>query len=153
MPTVTQAYNAARSRIEGGGLLFPLRWQNEDLDSEGNRDLPNKPKTFAYIEFLTGSGRFEAFGAGRGNNTQRTPALVLATVLVPRGKGLQASLDAGETIAVLFRGYRDTIISCFAATVHPGGDGASAKPPGLDSAVDAYFWSQVEVELFFDQLG
>jgi len=153
MATASQAYAALRSRIEGGGLPIPLRWQNVDADSAGLVPLPDTPAPFIYGEFLVESVDLAGFGGGRFKNLYRNQACLYLWVFVPRGWGLEPALDYAEQAAVLLRSYRTPDISCFAAWVLPGGDGAVLQPPGLRSEVNAYFYAFVEVELHFDQTG
>lgn len=154
MTTASQARAAIRTRIEAGAIVnagnsaVPLRWQNEDGDP-----LPDQPAAFVYTEFLTDPAQLVSFGGGRGANRYRNPARIDSYVFVPRGEGLDQAELIAEQIAALFRSYRDSDIQCFEATVYPGGDGASLKPPGLSSEVENYFWAVAEISLFFDQIG
>jgi hypothetical protein len=148
-----------RSRIEGGSIVdrlsnpVPFRWQNEASDSLGNASLPDEPSPFVYCEFLVEQSTIAGFGGGRGSNLYRNFARLVAYVLVPKNSGMDEAESIAEQIAALFRSYRDATISCFEATVYPGGDGATLKPAGLSSPVGAYFYASVEVSLFFDQIG
>lgn len=159
MTTATGARQAVRARLLAASITdalgnnVPLRWQNEKVDSLGNEELPSDPSPFVYVEFLTERADLVSFGAGRGANRYRTPARVDAYVFVPMGHGLDEAEQIAEQIAALFRSYRDADISCFDATVYPGGDGASLKPPGLSSEVGNYFYAVTEISLFFDQIG
>ncbi|MEP9389658.1 hypothetical protein [Mesorhizobium sp. KR9-304] len=148
MTTITQARAAVRSRIEAAGLTVSLRWQNED-----GGPLPGQPSAFVYTEFNTEKGNIAGYGGGRGGNLYRNRANVESWVFVPKGEGLTQAESIAETIAALFRSYRDSYISCFDATVYPGGDGAALTPPGMHSDVGNYFWAAVEVSLHFDQVG
>ena len=153
MTTATQAYAALRARLEAnvptyGGSPIALRWQNED-----GGPLPDEPSPFIYCEFIAERGRLASFGGGRGNNMYRNPAVLDMFVFVPKGWGLPPATDIAETAATLFRSYRDADVSCFDASVLPGGDGADLKPPGLSSEVGNYFWAAVEVSLHYDQIG
>lgn len=148
MTTVSQARAAVRSRIEANITSVPLRWQNED-----GGPLPDEPAPFVYAEFNTERGSIAGFGGGRGNNLYRNPARIEAYVFVPKGEGLDRAESIAEQIATLFRSYRDQHISCFDASVYPGGDGAELTPPGLSSEVGNYFWAACEVSLHFDQIG
>lgn len=152
MTTATQAYTVLRGILEAG-MDIPLRWQNEDADSDGNVNLPDTPSAFVYTEFVTDPAELVSFGGGRGANRYRNPARLDIWVFVPRGVGLTAALDYAETAAALFRSYRGADVSCFGASVFPGGDGADLKPPGLPSAVGNYFYSVAEVALWFDIIG
>mgnify|MGYP000467545466 CR=1 FL=1 len=157
--TASQARQACRSRIEAASIVdrhstaVPFRWQNETADSQGNTDLPSEPAAFVYCEFITDRGQLAAFGGGVGQNLYRNPAQLVAYVFVPKGEGLDDSEQIAEQIAALFRSYRSAQISCFDASVYPGGDGASLKPPGLSSVDGSYFFAVTEVSLFFDQIG
>lgn len=158
MTTAAAARQVMRARIEAAGISYggnpvPFRWQNEDADSAGNIALPDTPAPFVYAEFLTEAAALASFGGGRGQNRYRNPARLDAYVMVPKGQGLDAAEDIAEQVATLFRSYRDADISCFDATVYPGGDGASLKPEGLSSDVGNYFYAVTEVSLFFDQAG
>lgn len=159
MTTASAARQAVRTRLEGGSIVdgasaaVPLRWQNEEADSAGNVNLPDQPAPFVYCEFLTERADLVSFGGGAGSNRYRNPARLDAYVFVPKGEGLDEAELIAEQIATLFRSHRDATISCFDATVYPGGDGAELKPPGLQSEVGNYFWACCEVRLFFDQIG
>lgn len=151
MTTATQAYEKLRSRLTGAdtGILIPLLYQNE------NAELPDEPTTFAYVEFIVDPslGGPAAFGGGRGQNRYRYSAQLIAYVFVPSNSGLAPAMDHAETIAARLRSFRDTDVSCFDATVQPGGSGADLKPPGLTSEVGNYFYAVAVVSLSFDQIG
>lgn len=157
--TASQARLVCRSRIEKGGIVdsasapVPFRWQNENADSLGNAELPSDPSPFVYCEFITEPGRLAGYGGGRGQNLYRNPARLDAYVFVPRGEGMDEAESIAEQVAALFRSYRDANISCFDATVYPGGDGSSLQPAGLSSPVGSYFYAVTEVSLYFDQIG
>jgi hypothetical protein len=157
--TATQARMAIRNRIEAAPItdrnsaVVPFRWQNETADSLGNANLPSDPSPFVYCEFITERGRLTAFGGGVGKNLYRNPARLDVYVLVPKNDGLDQAESIAEQVASLFRSYRDSDISCFDATVYPGGDGSSIKPAGLNSPVGSYFYATAEVSLYFDQIG
>lgn len=154
MTTASGARAIIRARLEAGAIVdsdsvaVPLRWQNENGGA-----LPDTPTPFIYTEFLTDPASLVSFGSGRGANRYRNPARVDAYVFVPKDEGLDEAESIAEQIAALFRSYRDASISCFEATVMPGGDGASITPPGLSSEVGNYFWAVCEVSLYFDQIG
>jgi hypothetical protein len=152
MTTVSQARGVVRSRIEAGGLNVTLRWPNEDAGP-----IPGQPEPFVYTEFNVERGNVAGYGGGRGNNLYRNMARVEAYVFVPKGEGLTQAETIAEQIAALFRSYRDTDISCFDATVYPGGDGAELTPTGMRQSesgnIGNYFWASVEVSLHFDQVG
>jgi hypothetical protein len=153
MTTASEAYGALRSVIEGGAGLPPLRWQNEDEDSTGAVALPDTPAPFLYSDFYVDSGEQVGFGGGRFANVYRNPAWLDVYVFVPKGWGLTWATDTAESVAQLLRSYRDDLVSVIAASVRPGGDGASLRPPGLPSEVSNYFWAATEVRLFFDTIG
>ncbi len=155
MTTASAAYEICKARLLANkpAGLTAYRWQNEEADSAGNPELPDQPAAFAYFELVTDRGQIASFGGGRGANIYRNPAQLIGFVFIPKGKGLKPATDIAEQLAALFRSYRDSDISCFDASVFPGGDGALLKPPGLNSEVGNYFWAGVEVSLFFDQVG
>jgi hypothetical protein len=150
--TVSRRYAAIRTRIEAATGLRRSRstGMNEDVDQ-----LPDDP-AFAFVVFteLNPEKQYLAgFGGGIGANLWRNPAVIDCYAFVPRGWGLQAATDLAETMAALFRGYRDGDLQCFSATIIPLGAGASIKPPGLDSEVDNYYAASVEIDMHFDQIG
>lgn len=147
MTTATQAYAAIRARLESQCPGVTFRWQNEDAV------LPDDPAPFVYVEFVAEPGALASFGGGRGANRYRNPARVEAMAFVPRGQGLTPALDLAETVAAALRSYRDVDISCFDATVMPGGDGASLAPPGLASEAGNYWFAAAEISLHFDLIG
>lgn len=150
MTTVSTAYAAIRTRIEANqpASVVSLRWMNEDGDQ-----LPSVPAPFIYTELNPEKQYLAGFGGGIGANLWRNPAVIDCYAFVPRGWGLQAATDLAETMAALFRGYRDGDLQCFSATIIPLGAGASIKPPGLDSEVDNYYAACVEIEMHFDLVG
>jgi hypothetical protein len=150
MTTASGAYAAIRSRIEANrpASVVSLRWQNEDGDA-----LPDMPAPFLYTELVTEKQFLAGFGGGFGANLWRNPARIDCYAFVPRGDGLQIATDLAETIAALFRGYRDSDLQCFNATVYPLGSGSGITPPGLSSAVDNYYVAVAEIVLQFDQIG
>lgn len=161
MTTATAAQAAIRARLEANrpvdvkGNNARLYWPNEDLDSDGNDGLPDKPLAFIYTEFVGQKSYLAGFGGGPGANLWRNPSRSESYVFVPRGEGLASATDLAEQVAMLFRGYRDpATIQCFDATVYPLGDGRGIKPPGLSNTeVDNYFCAVCEVELHFDLIG
>lgn len=146
MTTATQAFEAIKTRL-GTITSIPFIYQNEDAV------LPDTPAAFGYVEFLTDRALIASFGGGRGSNLYRNPAELVIYIFVPRGEGLQSATDKAETVAAVFRSYRDNAISCFGASVLPGGDGAILTPPGLSSPANKYWWAAVSVDLHFDQVG
>lgn len=153
MTTATQARQIVRLRMEAGNITFnsqpvALRWQNED-----GEPLPGQPEPFIYSAFHVDRAGIAGFGGGRGQNLYRNPASLECFVFVPKGWGLDAAEAIAEQVAVLFRSYRNEHISCFDATVSPGGDGAELTPPGMRSEAGQYFWASCEVSLHFDQIG
>jgi hypothetical protein len=150
--TATQAYAVLRGILEAG-MTVPLRWQNEDADSTGNVGLPDTPAAFIYTEFNTDPAEIVSFGGGRFSNRYRNRAHLDIYVFVPRGWGLTYAADYAEQAAALFRSYRDNDISCFGASVYPGGDGSQLQPPGMQSEVTNYYYAAASVELLFDQIG
>lgn len=150
MTTAAEAFAVLKARAIANkpAKVDALRWQNEDGDP-----LPDDPCNFIYTEFLTDRGSIAAFGGGRSNNRYRNPARLEAYVFVPRGQGNEIALQIAEQYAAIFRSYRDADISCFDASVLPGGDGADLKPKGITSRVSNYFYACVEVSLFYDLIG
>jgi hypothetical protein len=143
----------AASVVDSSSEPVPFRWQNEFADSLGNAELPSEPSPFVYCEFITEKAYLAGFGGGRSQNLYRNPARLDAYVFVPRGEGMDEAESIAEQIAALFRSYRDANISCFDATVYPGGDGASIQPAGMNSPVGNYFYAVTEISLHFDQIG
>lgn len=156
MTTASQAYDVLRARLLANkpAGLSALRWQNEDADSNGDEALPNEPAPFAFVELVAErAGPPVSYGGGAGANRYRNPARLVIYVFVPAGAGLTLATDLAEACATLFRSYRDADVSCFDATVHPGGTGAEITPPGLSSEVGNYFYAVAEIALFFDLIG
>lgn len=152
MTTALQAYSVVRSRLENSvpslnGAVVGLRWQNE------SEPLPDDPAPFVFTEFTTERAFLASFGGGRGANRYRHPGLITSYVFVPNGMGLPAAVNIAEQVAAVFRSYRDSDISCFEATVYPGGAGSEIKPRGLNSEVGNYFYAVAETGLFFDLIG
>jgi hypothetical protein len=157
MTTATQAFNALRALLTGApaivdahGNTLPFRFQNED-----GGPMPDTRAAFAYVVFeIHGAGQGPvSFGGGRFQNTYRNQALLTVYVFVPAGEGLAVAADLAEQVAARTRSYRDTDVSCFAASVHPYGHGAALAPPGMNSEVNNFYVCTVETALFYDQLG
>lgn len=150
MTTAAQAFAIIKAHIIANkpAKVECLRFQNEDGDP-----LPDEAAPFIYTEFLTDRGSIAAFGGGRMNNRYRNPARIEAYIFVKRGDGNAVALEIAEQFATIFRSYRDADISCFDASVLPGGDGADLKPKGITSRVSNYFYACVEVSLFYDLIG
>ena len=156
MATITTAFAAIRARLEAvaitdaEGNTLPFRWQYED-----GGPLPEDPTAFCHVEMENfGAGRFPVgYGGGSGNNLYRNEGLVNAYVFVPNGQGISVAVALGEQVAARLRSYRDSTISCFAASVHPIGDGTSIAPSGLNSEVNNYTCAVVEIAIQFDQVG
>lgn len=146
MTTASGAYDAVRSRI-AANITTPVYWQGED------NTLPDVPMPFYFVEFISETAALVSFGAGRGSNRYRHPAHINAHAFVPQGWGVRPAMDLAETMAALFRSYRDTDISCSDATVHPLGHGSEVAPPGLRSEVGNYFVAVAEISLFYDLIG
>lgn len=160
MTTAPEAYSALKALVEASvpADVTALRWQDQDADSNGAVELPETPATFIYSEFLAARSGVIERGGGRGALRHRNPAELVIYVFTPRGRGLvrgdgSGALEIAEALAAVFRAYDLGGIKVTSATAFPGGDGAALKPRGLDSAVDAYFWAAVEVDLYFDLIG
>lgn len=163
MATAQSARQAIRTRLDAAGLTsdgstpLPLRFPNEEADSLGDVTLSDTPSPFAYIEFVNQGSRSGpvSFGGGVGQNTYRNQGRIEGYVFVPKGEGIDRAETIAETIASLFRSYRDATISCFDASVFAGGDASALQPAGGSNAVQlgAYFYAAFEVNLFFDQIG
>lgn len=147
MTTTSQALSALAAKVAAENLPYPVVWQGERFT------MPDIPTTFAYAELLVDHVEIVAFGGGRSNNVHRHFCTLDGYVFSPSGAGAQVAIDAGELFAASLRSYRDAAVSCFTAAVKPGGEGAELKPPGMQSAVDGYYWARVEVKLFFDLIG
>ncbi|MCW5695779.1 MAG: hypothetical protein KIS96_03480 [Bauldia sp.] len=157
MTTITSVVAGIRARLEanvptysqgGSTKVIGLRWQGES-----GGPLPNTPQPFAWTAFVADQGRVAGFGGGRGANLYRHAGQIEAYVFVPLDWGADVGLAIAEQYAALFRSHRDATMSCFDATVDPGGPGSMIKPPGLDSEVEAYWYCGVLVSLFYDQIG
>jgi hypothetical protein len=157
MADIATAFAAIRARLEAApaiadahGNTLPFRWQGTDGGA-----LPDDPAAFAFVELENfGPGRGPAaFGGGRGANLYRNEGLVTVYVFTPNGEGIDVSLATAESVAARLRSHREDSVSCFSASVHPIGDGASLQPPGLSSPVNAYYCSVVEAAMHFDQIG
>lgn len=144
MTTVAEAQTAIRSRAEANFTAYPWRWKNETAP------LPDAPAAFVYGELIVEDSAFAGFGGGRGANLQRTTGRFEAHVMVPvgipdSGAALDAALDNAEAIAAVFRSYRDSAISCFAAEVFP--------VSGTDESGNYNYVATVIVDLQFDKIG
>lgn len=153
MPTTAEgAFGVIKTRLTANqptwnGGAVTLYWPNEQ------NILPDTPVPFVYLEFEADRGELASVGGGRGNNRYRHNSSLTAYIFVPMGMGAPAAMNIAEQVAGVFRSYRDDYISCFTATVFPGGEGTSLKPAGLRSAVDNYWWSLAVVDLFYDLIG
>lgn len=157
MTTAADVVAGIRARLEattptyaqdGETRTIGLRWQGES-----GGPLPDIPAPFAWTAFAGDQGRLAGFGDGRGANLYRNGGQIEAYVFVPMDWGAAVALAIAEQYAALFRSYRDATMSCFDATVDPGGPGAMLKPPGFDSEVEGYWYCGVVVSLYYDQIG
>ena len=150
MTTAATAWAALKARLlTDTGITIPLCWMNETVV------LPGVPSAFAFVAFES-SPSFPSpvsFGGGRYANRYRNSAFVTAYVFTPVGEGIEGALAHAETIAARLRSFRDSDVSCFDATVEPGGPGADIKPPGLIGELGNYYYCVAEASLFFDQIG
>ncbi len=154
MPSIVDVYTTMKGVLAGAGLSLPIRWRGDDKDSTGTAALPDTPAPFLYCNLQTDPGDIAGFGGGRGANLYRTSAQLYIYTFVPRGDGSEPlALEYGETVAVLYRSYRDAVVSVFAASVIAGGAGGELAPPGLSSAVNAYSYALVEILFSYDQIG
>lgn len=136
-----------------GGSNLPLRWQNEDADSEGKKDLPDEPAPFVYSEMLVDASGVIAIGGGRGNNLHRNRGRIVAYVLIPKGWGVAPATIITKQIAGVFRPFNESGLTVEAVTESPGGDGAELKPRGLSSLVNSYYYATVNIDFHADQIG
>ena len=120
MATLAQVKAAVRARLDANFTAIPVRYQRED--TEPPRDIDGRPQPFVFVEFDLDGPEYAGFGGGRGANLQRVTGDILAHVMVPVGWGDADADGWGETIAALFRSYRDSsdLFSCFAAEPIPG---------------------------------
>lgn len=146
MTTASGAYDVIRNRI-AVNITTPVLWQGED------NTVADEPAPFYFVEFVSEPAALVSFGGGRSSNRYRHPVRINAHAFVPQGWGVRPAMDLAETMAALFRSYRDTDISCLEATVHPLGHGSEIKPPGLSSEVGNYFVAVAEISLHFDLIG
>jgi len=138
MTTAAQAQAAIRTRLEAQFTAIPLNWPNETFI------VPDTPAAFAHIEFLTDPAFVAGFGGGRFANLWRQTGRIEAHVLVPVASGLATALAHAESIAAVFRSYRDADLSCFAAWVEPG----------TRSGENGNYWTaHAIVDLHFDAIG
>jgi len=149
MSNASQVYDAIRARLAANTTL-PLRFQNEDPPT-----LEDRPATFVYVTLDIDRGRMVGFGGGATKNLYRSQCALTLYVFVPRGEGFKSAMDKAETLALIFRSYRDPtdLFMATAASPIPGGSGSVIAPPGVDSEVDNYFWAAVDIDLHFDQVG
>ena len=154
MTTLEGAWGVVRTRLNANVPTYPnvdeipIRYLNDNQDP-----LPNEPAPFIFVDWVSDPGELASFGGGAGANRWRYRARCVFYVFIPAGAGLEAAANIAEQVATVFRGYRDSSISCFDCTVYPGGSGKALNPPGIDSAVDNYFWAAAELDLFYDLIG
>lgn len=157
MTTIADVVAGIRTRLEaniptytqgGASVEIGLRWQGEN-----SGPLPDTPAPFAWTAFASDMGRIAAYGDGRSANLYRHTGQIEAYVFVPMDWGAAVALAIAEQYAALFRSFRDSTMSCFDATVDPGGPGSLLNPPGLDSEVSAYWYAGVLVSLHYDIVG
>lgn len=145
--SIVTALAALRSRAGNGTITLPMYWPDE------NNELPDTPAPFVYFALDTRPAFATGVGGGIANNVWRTPGELQAFVFVPIGQGITQSVTLAESVAAVFRSYRDNYVSCFGASVHPVGKGSEMIPDGLDSAAGNYACAVALVDLFFDQVG
>lgn len=154
MTTASDAYGVIRSVIEANvpndqnGRPIDLRFYGDQAPL-----LPSIPQPFAFILFDASRASVIEVGGGRGANRHRNPGIAAIYLFVPQDWTLKVATDLAESIATLFRSYRQNGVSCESATVYPGGLGSQMKPPGTDSEVDNYMWACCEIEFYFDLTG
>ena len=146
MTTIAAAWGVLRSRAESS-ISLPMYWPNESIR------LPDTPTAFVYFEIDPQLAFVAGFGGGRGANLYRNQADLNAFVFVPVEEGIELAMTYGETVAAVFRSFRDANVSCFEASVHPIGRGAELTPPGLSAIAGNYFCAVVIVAMHFDQVG
>lgn len=144
MTTVAEAQTLIRTRAEANFAAYPLRWKNEPAP------LLDAPTAFVFVELIVEDASFVAFGGGRGANLQRSTGRIEAHFFLPlgipdSGTALTAALNNAEAFAAVFRSYRDTVISCFAAEVFP----QSGRTE--DGSYDHV--ATVIVDIWFDKVG
>jgi hypothetical protein len=151
MATAASAWAAIKARLLAvdAGISIPLYWPNERVP------IPDTPTIFAFVAFeiMPSFPAPFSFGGGRFNNRYRNSAFATAYVFAPAEEGIEDALAHAETIAARLRSYRDDNISCFEATVEPGGPGSNIKPPGLSGEFGNYYYCIAEASLQFDQIG
>jgi len=114
MATLAEVKAAIRARFDANPISgLTIRYQRETTD------LPDTPAPFAFVEVDFDRPFIAGFGGGRGQNLQRSEGELLVHIFVPVGWGDAEADGWGETIAALFRGYRDSTMSCFAAEPLP----------------------------------
>lgn len=107
-----------RTKVEAAAAPLAVHFRNE------NNVLPAVPVPYCVCEPINENAFFAGFGGGRGQNLQRTTGRLEVHLLWPKGKGYREALIAGKAIKNAFVGYRDGVISCFAAQFFPA-QGAS----------------------------
>lgn len=146
MSSIVTAWSALRSRAEAN-ITLPMYWPDENIE------LPDTPASFVYFFMENFRAFLAGFGGGAGNNLWRNPAELHAFAFVPVGQGVAVAMTHAETVAALFRSFRSSDVSCFAASVHPVGKGAEIIPAGLDPAAGNYAAAVAIIDLHFDQIG
>lgn len=141
-------WEAIKTRAADQITLLPMYWPREP------NEFPDTPSAFVYFDLTVDRTRAPvAFGGGRGSNLYRYSAELTGFLMVPRNFTVEKEAVLAEHIAVAFRSYRDAVISCFAATTSPAGEGEKLVPPGVHSAADQYNCTAVSIALTFDQVG
>lgn len=151
MTTAATAYSELRTLLTNNkpSAVSALAWEGDNA-----AELPDTPAPFAFGQFDVDDSYIAGFGGGRGSNLYRNPAVFSIFLFVPTGYGNAETMTLAESIATLFRSYRSSNVSCFAATVRPGGAAKNYAPPGLDTEVAGnYEFCLVEILLHFDLIG
>lgn len=145
--SIVSAAASLRSRATAQITTLPIFWQDEQ------NSLPPEPSPFVFFELIADPAQIVSYGGGRGNNRYRCPAELNGYVFTPRDIGLPAMLPYAEHVAAAFRSFRDSVVSCGAATVHPLGEGQTIRPRGSSVIPGGYAALVVVIGLHFDQIG
>ncbi len=125
----------------------PVFWTKE------NNVLPDPPKPFVFFELEVERQRIVSVGGGRGANLYRCPCELLGWLAVGRGRGAEYGAGLAESIAAVFRSFRDGDVSCGAATPRPVTGVTETAAGSMRASAGNYDWYLITVRLHFDQIG
>lgn len=127
--------------------FVPVYWAKD------NNVLPDPPKPFVFFELEVARQRIASLGGGRGANLYRYPCELLGWLAIGRGRSAEHGASVAESIAAVFRSFRDGDVSCGDATPRPVTEVTEMAAGSMRASAGNYDWYLITVRLHFDQIG